>query len=140
METQSSDIHQKRPDLLTVLCILTFTISGLFTLGGLLYYFTYESLIELYGSIEKYKEVADALAMFSKNYFLWNFLLNPLSIAGAVLMWNFKKIGFHLYTVSKIVLILIYTVYFPQAGFPLLLFLISLIFVLLYYKNNKYMQ
>jgi hypothetical protein len=76
----------------------------------------------------------------NKNFFLYQGLLFIASFTGALLMWQFKKTGFHLYTLSQILLLIITTIYLPQLPFPYLDVMLTAIFVYVYAKNLRLMS
>jgi len=85
----------------------------------------------------------ESIEMFlnvDKTYFLFQAILYVVSLAGVYFMWNLKKSGFHLYTVSQALVLILQQIYFPSLPFPFLPFLLTLTFVLLYFRNIKYMK
>jgi hypothetical protein len=72
-------------------------------------------------------------------YFLVSGLCYAGSLAGAILMMNLKKAGFHVYTIFQILLILtpMYFMHLPSPGAPEVFF--SGLFILLYSMNLKFM-
>ena len=129
----------KRPNLLSVLCILTFIVSGFYSLGSMMLFVYNSAFIEFYGSLEETKNVAEFYSNIDKTYFLWNSLLSIFSVVGAIFMWNLKKIGFHIYTSSKLVMLVLLPLYIKNGDY-LFPFLLTLIFVLLYHRNIKLMH
>ncbi len=129
----------KRPELLKILCILTFIGSGLaiftFSLTFLLYDEMMAVIDELDGQYPEVKEVFGG----GKRFFLTGFILYSISLAGARQMWNMRKIGFHLYTVAQIFILVLPVIMIKSYQLPLLGVLVSIVFVLGYYSNLKYM-
>lgn len=145
-QTDNSDNQfneNKRSGFLTFLCILTFIISGNFLLS----YF----IISIFAS--QFLEILSNSAMvFSDDFFkiyeqmaampTWHFYLLSffcaISIFGAIYMFKMKKIGFHIYAVSKIALIFtgLYIVggYLKPAPINLI---ITLLFIGLYASYYK---
>ena len=98
--------ENKRPGFLTFLCVLTFIVSGLMLLCYLIVPVFASTLVEMMrqsappaGTLEVYEQMAEMP--------IWHFcllaLLNATAILGAVYMLKMKTIGFHIYTVSKLV-------------------------------------
>ena len=128
-----------RPTLLTVLCILTFVGSGMnlissFFIAG--FYEEYLQVLQVFA--DKFKlpgleEMADAKPIF----FLVSGLLYAGSLAGAILMFRLKKAGFHVYTISQILLILapMYFMHLPAPDMVSVLF--SALFIILYTRSLK---
>jgi len=83
------------------------------------------------------------LSMFlniDKNFFLLQGILYAISFTGAILMWNFRKIGFHLYTLAQIILLIVASVFLKGMPFPWFDILMTAMFVYVYAKNLKLMQ
>lgn len=138
---------KKRPELLKVLCILTFIGSGLSFLANAIMYLTIDvwkaayqegvfSILE--GKVEM--KMIDLLMNVNPNYYMFQALLFGLSVYGAYLMWKLKKAGFHMYTISQILLLIVSKVFIPSQPFPVVPLLLSLVFVLLYARSLKVMQ
>lgn len=132
----------KRPTLLTVLCILTFISSGMNMFSGLVIAGFYDVFIVLAQEFaKKFNIPGIELILETKPlFFLVTAIFYAGSLAGAILMMNLKKTGFHVYTVFQILLILapMYFMHLSSPGFPELLF--SGLFVLLYSMNLKFMS
>jgi len=73
-------------------------------------------------------------------YFAATALINALAIAGATLMWQLRKAGFHMYTVSQILVILAPMYFFRLPSPDLLSVLLSGIFIVLYSTTLKKMS
>lgn len=105
----------QRPTLLTVLCVLTFIGSGFIALGNTFTGMCLNMLQNMMADVSEsfFASAPDMQASMDLFYSLprWYFLLNGLlgfaSFAGAVLMWNMKRIGFHFYTIAQCLLIII---------------------------------
>jgi hypothetical protein len=143
---EQDENRRKRPELLTVLCILTFIGSGfslMANLVALLTRDTWQSAMEsgaldmLTGTIEM--DALDLLFHVHPAYYLFQALFFAMSLGGALLMWNLNKIGFHLYAVGQISLLIIGKVFIPSLPFPLIPLLLATTFVLLYARNLRYM-
>ncbi len=129
----------KRPELLTVICILTFIGSGLAAFSNLIISLNYDSLIEIVQNEELTLPVVDFFLMLKVEFFIISFIFYSASLFGSIQMWKLKKIGFHIYTVAQIVLLIIPSIFFPSLEFPFLGLLITVLFIVLYAKNLKYM-
>jgi len=86
--------------------------------------------------MESFKVLMDV----DSGFFLFQGLLYLLSLSGAVMMWNLRKTGFHFYAVAQILLLIVYELYFTGAPFPLMPLIITIIFILLYFRNLKYLK
>lgn len=133
----------KRPILLTVLCILTFIASGFSALSNLSWAILYDTFTEILLTNEStlMQQMADTILATSRSLFFVDFFLYTGSVAGALLMFNLKKIGFHIYAVSNVLLVLTPAFFVEGQGINFYgLILISLPFIVLYAMHLKYMK
>lgn len=156
----------QRPTFLLVLCILTFVGSGWGLLSNLFSIFT-SGLLDSSMQIEQYSSMIGELENSGSGSFISGFLnssmdvmrvtaahaleiniiqfvLSLLSLLGAILMFQLRRFGFYLYTTAQILSLFVLP-YF--AGFSTLVVLgmlwgalLSLIFIVLYAVNLKYMR
>lgn len=146
--TDNTDIpNTTKPGLLKILCILTFIGAGLSGISNFIMFLTVDMIREAYenGIFDFLDDetMLDAMElMLSANsiFFIFQALLLALSVYGAYLMWNLKKIGFHFYTIAQIVLLIVPQILLSGLPFPTFELIISLIFVTLYAKNLQYMS
>ncbi len=145
IELQENE-EKRRPELLKVLCILTFVGSGLSLVSNSIMFMTIDIIREYYenGMFDFLAEDMDTSVLevlFSTNamYFIFQAFLFALTIYGAYLMWNLNKAGFHIYTIAQILLLILPQVFLPELPFPTFELIISLIFITLYSKNLKYL-
>lgn len=146
-DQQQPDNNQQRPRMLTLLCILTFLGSGLSAFANLVLFAFYDLFHKMFeaGQFDLFKEQLDmesfkVLMDVDSGFFLFQGLLYLLSLSGAVMMWNLRKTGFHFYAVAQILLLIVYELYFTGAPFPLMPLIITIIFILLYFRNLKYLK
>ncbi len=133
----------KRPVFLSVLCILTFISAGLGCLFSLMTPLLADTFVEFLQNSPNYDEVkmADTLKVLQSgwNYYAPTFLLALVSLVGAILMWKFKKIGFHLYAAANLGLLFIPTlilgVAVSTAGIVL-----TAAFIIMYAVNFKHLS
>lgn len=140
MTENLADSKKLRPDLLTVLCILTFIGSGLAALSNFFVYFNIDILKE---TVEKdgFEFFGSELILgLPKSLFILSALFYSASLVGAILMWKLRKVGFHVYSISQIILLIIPTIYIKSDNFPIFGILLTVLFILLYHKNIKLMQ
>jgi hypothetical protein len=132
----------QRPTLLTVLCILTFIGSGMNLFSSLVIAGFYDVFVEIAHEFAlKFKLPGiDTLMDAKPLFFLVSGMFYAGSLVGAVFMMRLKKIGFHLYTIFQILLILapMYFMHLSSPGVPEMLF--SGLFILLYSMNLKFMS
>ncbi len=143
---QENEVTQ-RPELLKILCILTFVGSGLSLVSNSIMFLTIDIIRNYYaaGSFDFLAEDLDLstleiLISANSSYFIFQAVLFALSFYGAYLMWNLRKVGFHFYTIAQIVLLILPQVFLPNMPFPTFELLLSVIFITLYAKNLKLMD
>lgn len=137
--------HPQRPELLNILCILTFIGSGLSAIANGFLFLSMEPLQQLLENESTYEFLGtevnlDFLLEINPVFFLLQSLVLLVSILGAAQMWKLKKIGFHMYTVAQILLLILPKLFINSLPFPTLELLISAIFVYLYSKNLSYLK
>jgi len=127
--------ENKRPGFLTFLCVLTFIGSGFALLSNLITPVFAPMLMNVvqessFASIPGYIEAIEKIMATP----IWQFYLLALfcttSILGAVYMLKMKKIGFHIYTVSKLVQLCIARFLMAETNF--FSWFITLLFIGLY--------
>jgi hypothetical protein len=159
---------RRRPDFLTILCVLTFIGSSWGILSGLSNYNNADVMAEMSRKmIEEQKEQAMDKAvtagqksfmekMFSganelmdtvkvKQNSLFSIMSNVLTLVGAFLMFRLKKTGFGIYVLGIAVFIAAPLVIFGVGNIfglfmTFMLGLIGVVFVILYRLNIKYMR
>jgi hypothetical protein len=136
-----SKSKEKRPTLLTVLCILTFIASGLNAFFNFFFFIFYDACMKVLAEMVKaFKLPGMELFLSAKpEYFAATAVINALAVAGALRMWQLRKQGFHIYTVSQILLILAPMYFFKLPGPDFFSIIVGGIFVLLYGSNLKNM-
>lgn len=143
-ETQNQFIQSnKRPVLLTILCILTFIASGFSALSNISWAILYDTFSEILLTNESplVQQMADTILATNRSLFFVDFILYIGSVAGALLMFNLKKIGFHIYTVSNILLVLTPAFFVEGQGINFYsLVLITMPFIVLYAVHLKFMK
>jgi hypothetical protein len=140
MNEISNNQDIKRPESLSILCVLTFIGSGLAAFSNLVIYLSFDMLLETYESGGLNLPGAEIIFAFSKSFFIISFLFYSISFAGALRMWKLKKIGFHAYAIAQILLLILPTLYVKTDQFPLFGVLITLAFILFYYRHLKFMH
>jgi hypothetical protein len=135
------EMNPKRPVLLTILCILTFTGSGLNLLSSLLISIFYDAFQSVAGEISRSFDLPamDMILSAPPAFFLTSSVIYAVSAYGALEMWKHRKRGFHVYAVSQILLIMM-PMYFFKLPVPSVQDIIfSGIFIILYSFNIKHL-
>lgn len=132
--------EHKRPALLTVLCVMTFLFSGLATV------LSFAGLLSAEWLMNMLKPYLPDLANVSSSLLIVSFLLCVvifgLSLWGAILMFLRRRAGFVLYIIPNGILLVGQAVLtFSAFNVMFLLFLlISILFILLYAMQVKFMK
>ncbi len=133
-------VYTKRPDLLSALCILTFIGSG----TGSFVYWTYGLFFNEFQKLYETGALTfpglDIILSGGPKYFLTGALLFSASVTGAILMWNLRTAGFHLYTAAQVLLSLLPVVMIKDYPFPVVDFALTALFILLYRRYLGYMH
>lgn len=132
----------KRPRNLAFLCILSFIGGGFNLLSNFFFYAFNEQIIELINNGTFNALYGEDLDMsffigINRNYFLLQILLFTASIIGVYFMWQLKSLGFNIYVTVQILLLILSEIYISGQPFPLIPILLSLVFILLYFKNLR---
>ncbi len=131
---------RRRPELLTVLCILSFIGSGLAAFSNLVLFLTYDEMDSLLEEAEIGMEEIMLLLSGGRSFFIAGFFLYMVSLAGAYAMWKMRKIGFHLYTGAQLFLIILPVVTIPEFPFSIAGVLVTAAFILGYATQLKFMN
>jgi hypothetical protein len=132
-ESNRQEVHShSRPALLTLLCVMSFIGSGLMGLSFLMVYLSYGEAIPMILELGDVFPGMELLATAGKGFFLTGFILYLLSFAGVNLMWRMKKAGFHFYTASQIMALLLPVIYIKSFPFQISEAILSLLFIFFY--------
>lgn len=167
METTNPDRSAKRPTFLTVLCILTFIMTGLSALGWIINVFrgklspdeveeSSASILEMANMAREqgvswiadfYEKTARMIGYTNDAHYLMlflNFLTLVLGFFGALLMWKGRRIGFHAYILYNLVGILSIYVAVPVADVSSFMVItqviFSAIFIFMYSRNLHWLK
>ncbi|MBR4155339.1 MAG: hypothetical protein IKU01_01365 [Bacteroidales bacterium] len=149
---------EKRPEMLTVLCILSFinaVYNGIVNFVSFAFYDTIVSLFDqmkngegVYADLseqlgDSWAEMAETAAFtFSvgSGYYFIEMLLFIASFIGVLMMWRLQKKGFHVYTISQILMLITTSVFVVSkvgGGFPFVTVLLTALFVMMYFSHYK---
>jgi len=128
--------------LLKILCVITFVGSGL----GFISYGIIGLIHDLFSSNlslipdEQNRELIGMLLSAGRMFFFLNALLYAASLAGAILLWRMKKMGFHLYTASQLLLLILPMAYIKQFPMPGANIFLTILFIWGYSGFLKFMR
>jgi len=72
-----------------------------------------------------------------RSFFLCGALLYALSVAGAVIMWNLRKSGFHLYTLAQLLIPVVTILFLGKESLALGDIMFTLLFIVFYYVSLR---
>ena len=131
---------RRRPELLTILCILTFIGSGLAAFSNLVIFLTYDEMDVLMKEMKF--ELDEVMLMLSggKRFFITGFFLYGISLIGAMAMWRLRKAGFHLYAAAQAFLVILPVATIDDFPFSIFGLLVTGAFIFGYATQLKYMH
>lgn len=132
--------QKKRTDLLTILCILSFTGSGLAAFSNLVLLLTYDEMGPIMEDLNLNMEEFKMILSGGKSFFISGFFLYIISLAGISGMWRLKRIGFHLYAAAQIFILLLPVVSIDGFQFSIPGLLLSAAFIYAYSTQLKFMH
>lgn len=154
-ENQQMNDAPKRPQFLTVLCILTFIGSALAIISAIMGYFSAQASAAMISNMDSMGN--DPTGMMSEMQGMAQKAVDNavpnlviaivcalLCLFGALQMWKLKKTGFYIYTVGEIVPPI--SVFILMGGglfggiTSVLTLLVAIVFVVLYALNLKHMK
>lgn len=143
-ELNNSGQVRKRPQLLSILCVLSFIGSGLAAVSSFFVYLFHDVVVNAFetGEFDDELLTLDLFATISKEYFILNGLLMVVSFTGVWHMWNLRRSGFHLYALSQILVLIVSTIYLynPVGISPMFDMLVTTLFILLYLRFRTIMD
>lgn len=147
-EEQINNQYSKRPEGLTILCILSFIGSGLALVSNLSIFLWFHGIIDIIHSEEEVftlpnmtpEMMLDFLQSSGRFYFLISAILYLGSVFGVYLMWHLQKRGIHFYAMSQIALLIIPLLFISGDLSVLPSLLITAMFILLYSRFLKWMK
>jgi hypothetical protein len=158
----------KRSQFLTILCVLSFVMCGLKLITSV--YSVYQnSPAAMQKSIEQFRDINPEMAVQMENNMIemqsntylklspyFEIIYTLLSFMAVLMMWNFKKNGFYMYSIVEIIpYISLFFVSSKSISIPglssssatsimafgtIIMILIDLVFVYLYFRNLKDMK
>jgi hypothetical protein len=146
-----SDVKKKRPAFLTVLCILSFIGIGIGFISALYSIFTFSRSVEMmnqYGdmmSSSPFGGMMDSLVKWGQTLYIIQLIANLLCLAGVLMMWNLKRMGYFIYVIGEIAPAIasfaLIGGYGPLGTFAMMIGLIfPIAFIIMYGLNLKHMS
>lgn len=122
----------KRPQMLTILCVLSYIAGGL---AAMSYFMIFSMYSDVMPALTEASGQFPAFSIFlgaPRSFFLTGFVLYFISILGVSLMWRMRKAGFHFYTGAQIMILVMPLFYLKDFPIPFLDAAITVVFVWLY--------
>lgn len=139
MEALSGSNNPKtRPQLLTVLAVLSFIGSGMSLFSYIVISFGFDAVVNILETEMKdvYPEMlVDFIKDAGKTFFMIGSLAYAVSLFGIYKMWNLHKIGLHYYAISQFVILLLPLIFINTKLSILPGLLITLFFIVLYNRS-----
>ena len=134
-----------RPEMLKILCILTFIGSGLSMFSNVVLFSVIDQIKETFSDNPVYTVLGTELNLsiflhVNPWFFMTQAVLYSLSLSGAWQMWKLNKKGFHLYSIAQIVLLIVPKIFISDMPFPAMDLLLTGSFIYFYYLNVKFMH
>lgn len=146
----------KRPEMLTVLCILSFINAAWNILSNFISFAFYNTFQNLFTQLREgtgvYEDMAEQMgdnwetfvkasemaSSISRGYYFLELVLFIASFVGVLMMWKLQKRGFHVYAIAQILMLIVITALTKITLGPVLW---TVFFIAMYYPHyNKSMQ
>ena len=142
----------KRPEMLSVLCVLSFinaVWSALSNFISFAFYDTFQSLFAQMAAGEGiYEDMAEQMGdsweimaqasemafSIGRGYYFLEMALYVASFVGVLMMWKLQKRGFHIYAIAQILMLIVITVFTKITFGPVLW---TALFIAMYYPHYK---
>ena len=118
--------------------ILTFIGSGFSLMGMAMWALMGPTMQEMIATGQapmpaEFKGMMDIVTNIPRYFFIIETLLYALSLTGAIMMWRYKMIGFHLYSVAQLLLIAVPPLLMGKMFFNLGEAMLTLCFIVFYF-------
>ena len=148
----------KRPEMLTVICILSFinaVYNGIANFISFAFYDTFQNLFEQMRNGEgmfadmaeqmgdNWEVMAQASALafsIGRGYYFFEAILFVVSFIGVLMMWRLQKKGFHVYAIAQLLMLIVtsFSVIGKMGGgFPFGPVFWTALFVFMYFPHYK---
>lgn len=122
---------------LRIVLVLSFIGSGFsclsYLVSGVFYDVFLQTISAITSANSEMAVMADLFASFPRLLFIALGVFYGISLWGAIFMWNLKKSGFHAYTLSQLVVLVLPALFMGKAYFGIGDAMLTLLFVAYYY-------
>lgn len=136
MDSEEQRLYNVRLRSLKVVLVLSIIGSGMSLLSSLAWGFGAPARMMDSGTVAVPSELTVAieqLLQIPSAYFLCSALLYAGSLCGVILMWKLRKSGFHLYTLSQLLLLVVKVFFLGREQFSIGELMFTLLFVVYYF-------
>jgi predicted small integral membrane protein len=157
MENENAElVPAKRPQFLTVLCILTFIGAGLGLLGGFWNLIKAPTALEEIESIQSmgtmpeggmFADMMESAVLAAQNAYplaITTIVSNLLCLLGAMFMWKQRKNGYYIYVAAQLMALIVPTALIgfggAFSGFMVIGAIFPIAFIVMYGVNMKHMS
>ena len=147
----------KRPEMLTVICILSFVNAVYNGISNFVSFAFYDSFQKVFAQMrngegmfaDMAEQLGDNWEMFAqasslafsvgRGYYFLETLLYVASFIGVLMMWRLQKKGFHVYTIAQCLMIIMTSIFVTNkiGGFPFGPIFWTAAFVFMYASHYK---
>lgn len=147
----------KRPEMLTVICILSFinaVYNGISNFVSFAFYDTFQKVFaqmrngegmfadmaeQLGDNWEMFAQASSLAFSVGRGYYFLETLLYVASFIGVLMMWRLQKKGFHVYTIAQCLMIIMTSIFVTNkiGGFPFGPIFWTAAFVFMYASHYK---
>lgn len=142
----------KRPEMLTILCVLSFINAAWNTLSNFVSFAFYDTFQNLFTQLREgsgvYEDMAEQMgenwdvmaqasemaSSISRGYYFLEMVLFIASFVGVLMMWKLQKRGFHVYAIAQILMLIVMTIFTKITFGPVLW---TALFIAMYYPHYK---
>lgn len=137
---EKENVIVSRPEWLTYLCIVSFIGSGLAAVSNLFIFFSYEELVLLKDDFNFNFPEFELIMSGGRRFFFAGFILYSISFFGVYYLFKLRKIGFHLYAVAQVFILVLPVAFIPAYPFSMLSVLVTAGFLAGYAYYYKIMK
>lgn len=134
MTESSEQINTSRPFFLSILCIAIFVYAGfltfLFLLGIIFNQWVTNTLVDFFPE----KTLTNGLVLIIS---ILGFVVNGVSVLGAVFLWKLRRTGFYLFLISNLVFILFPFLIGYGNYYSTVIIIVMLLLIALFLKKLK---
>jgi len=125
-----------------ILCILSFIGSGIMVFYFGIIGITYDHSSSLLEGLpdEQSRDLINLLLSGGRLFFVLTSILFGISFVGVMFLWKMKKIGFHLYSVSQITILIVILIFIKEFPGPLFNIFHTVLFIWGYSGYLKFMK